>query len=119
MAASHNDFSGSAKDQLSREDKATLISLPFVLSADQMGFAFVRSFQLRSLEIRESSGPEILKALTAHFIPVGIDRFLPTRTVLEKTIYGAISVFSGAKEKEIEEIVLATLRSNGLCSKSA
>ncbi|WP_170551074.1 hypothetical protein [Ruegeria atlantica] len=84
-----------------------------------MGFAFVRSFQLKSLEIRENSGPEILKALNTNFIPAGIDRFLLTRTVLKNTIYGAISVFSGAKEKEIEEIVLATLRSNGLCSKSA
>ncbi|WP_170362615.1 hypothetical protein [Ruegeria arenilitoris] len=76
LAASHNDFSGSAKDQLSHEDKATLISLPFVLSADQMDFAFVRSFQLRSLEIRENSGPEILKALNT-LLHSGWNRSLP------------------------------------------
>ena len=99
---------------LAHEDYALLLTVPFAFSAEQMGPAFSESFKERVLQIRKSSGAQMVQALGELFETIDPQKYFPVMTVMGNAIFGRISKMAGARENLIEDIVVEVLCEYGL-----
>ncbi|MEO0390324.1 MAG: ABC transporter transmembrane domain-containing protein, partial [Pseudomonadota bacterium] len=90
---------------LTDEEFALLTTVPFLLTADQIGSAFPESFKDEILNIRRTAAPELRRMAGDMFIPIAPENYLPRLTILENAIYGAVSGMAGAKAAQVEDVI--------------
>lgn len=101
-------------DQLDEEELSLLLTLPFLLTAEQIGPSFPERFKDEILAIRQSQAEELRKHVGDTFIPVAPDVYVPRLTVMENALYGRVSMMAGAKAEDIENVVADVFGAHGL-----
>ncbi|MEM0922550.1 MAG: ABC transporter transmembrane domain-containing protein [Pseudomonadota bacterium] len=101
-------------DQLTEAERALLSTLPFRLSAEQIGDAFPKPLKQKILELRQRRSETMLEAAGDLFIPLDPERFNEGLTVLENALFGRISASAGAKAGEVVKLVGEVLVEAGL-----
>lgn len=99
---------------LSEEEFALLLTVPFALTAEQIGPTFPESFKQEILEIRRSRGAELRAQADDMFVPVTPENYLPRMTLLENLIYGRISAMAGMQADLVKDVVSDILRAHDL-----
>ncbi len=99
---------------LSEREFALLLTVPFALTAEQIGPAFPETFKEEILRIRKTNGPMMREQVKNLFIPIAPENYLPRLTVLENLLYGRISSMAGLQEDLVQDIVASVLEENGL-----
>ena len=99
---------------LSREEAALMLTVPFLLTAEQIGPSFPEHFKKEILELRSSKMSELRGIVGDMFMPISEDAYLPRLTVTENAIFGRISLMAGAKTEAVEQVVAEVLAENGL-----
>ncbi|MFD3190739.1 ABC transporter transmembrane domain-containing protein [Sedimentitalea sp. HM32M-2] len=102
------------KDALSQEECALLMTVPFLLTAEQIGASFPDQFKDRILELRKTKAAELRRHMQGKFVAVEPDVYVPRLTVLENAIYGRVSMTAGAKADAVEDVVAEVFAENGL-----
>ncbi|MEP2715891.1 ABC transporter transmembrane domain-containing protein [Pseudophaeobacter sp.] len=116
-AALDSKGSGRGKDKtrnLSEPARAALMTIPFLLSAEQIGPGFPEGFKDRILKIRASSSADLVarsKGLFAALLPEG---YVPRLSVLENALFGKISLHAGDKAHQVETLVSEVVSAYGL-----
>ena len=100
--------------KLSRDDRALLLTVPFLLTAEQIGTAFPEAYKQKILDIRRNSADRIRARTGDMFKPVAPDSYVPRLTVLENLLYGRISLRAGARAQQIEDLAAGILNRHGL-----
>lgn len=98
---------------LSDEELALLMTVPFAFSAEQIGPAFQDSFKERVLDIRRKSSDHIVAKLDGLFEKIDHTKYIPVMTVLGNAIFGRISNMAGAKEEQIENVLVEIINEHG------
>jgi putative ABC transport system ATP-binding protein len=99
---------------LTDEESALLMTVPFLLTAEQIGPSFPDEYKEKILTIRKVKAPMLRKMAGDMFVQVAPDVYLPRLTALENAIYGRVSMMAGAKAEEIENLVAAIFDEHGL-----
>ena len=102
------------KEALSDEEEALLLTVPFLLTAEQIGTSFPQEYKDQILHIRKTKSAELRKMAGDLFIPVQEDAYLPRLTALENLIFGRISMTAGAQTEQIEQVVSQVIDENNL-----
>ena len=104
---------------ISRKEKALLMTVPFLLTAEQIGPNFPDEYKNRILTIRKTQAERIRESMQGMFLPVSPDLYIPRLTVIENALYGRISIMAGAKKDEIEDVVAEVMNEAGLRRRAA
>ena len=96
------------------EEFALLLTVPFAFSAEQMGPAFDEAFKERILKIRKTKAARMVEELGDMFEPLDPEKYIPVMTLLGNAIFGRISSTAGAREKEIEDLIVDVINEHGL-----
>ncbi|MDK3017656.1 ABC transporter transmembrane domain-containing protein [Pseudodonghicola flavimaris] len=102
------------RQRLSPQDRAMLLIVPFMLTAEQIGPNFPEEYKEKILAIRRSKGEELRRKLSDLFLPVDPDRYVPRLTVVENAIFGRVSMIAGVRSDEVEDVVAEVLSEHGL-----
>ena len=102
------------EEALEDDEKALLLTVPFLLTAEQIGPSFPDKFKQEILEIRKAKSEELRRHAGELFVAVGPDVYIPRMTVVENAIYGRVSMMAGARADEIEDVVAEVLAEHGL-----
>ncbi|MEM9604177.1 MAG: cyclic nucleotide-binding domain-containing protein [Pseudomonadota bacterium] len=108
------DYKQGGEASLSVEQYALMLTVPFAFSADQIGPAVDEAFIERLLDIRKRNAAHMVAALNGQFETFNPERYLPVMTLLGNAIFGTVSQMAGAREKIVEDTVVAVLNENGL-----
>ncbi|WP_146346263.1 ABC transporter transmembrane domain-containing protein [Phaeobacter marinintestinus] len=100
--------------KLSDADRILLLTVPFTLTAEQIGPDFPEEYKEKILSIRRSQAVWLRAHLGREFVPVTPDQYIPRLTVVENAIYGRVSAMAGAYAEAIENIVADALIAHGL-----
>ena len=100
--------------ELPAEDFALMLTVPFAFSAEQIGPAFSTSFKERVLEIRKESASSMVAELGEMFESIDPLKYIPVMSVLGNAIFGRVSNMAGAREKQVEDIVVDVLSEMGV-----
>ncbi len=104
---------------LSDQERALLLTVPFLLTAEQIGPSFPEEYKDKILSIRRNQAEQLRNTLEGMFVPVAPDVYLPRLTALENALYGRVSLMAGAKAEEIENLVAEVLNEAGLRRRAA
>ncbi|TNF64128.1 MAG: cyclic nucleotide-binding domain-containing protein, partial [Rhodobacteraceae bacterium] len=96
------------------EDRALLLTVPFLLTAEQIGSSFPEEYKQKILEIRRRKSPLLREAARDMFVGVDEDTYLPRLSALENAIFGRVSLMAGGKTEEVENLVAQVLDEHGL-----
>jgi len=96
------------------EDFALMLTVPFAFSAEQIGPAFDDALQDEILNIRKTNAKHMVEQLHGLFEPIEEDRYLPVMSLGGNAIFGRISKMAGAREKDIEDLVLDVVTKRNL-----
>lgn len=99
---------------LTQDEFALLLTVPFAMTAEQIGPAFPESFKEEILHLRKTLGAELRERARDLFVPVQPDNYFPRMTLLENLIYGRVSSMAGLQAQLIEDSVTDILRGHGL-----
>ncbi len=99
---------------LKQEDFSLMLTVTFAFSAEQIGPGFSETFKKRVLEIRKKSSVMMVAQLDGLFETIDPERYIPVMSVLGNAIFGRISGMAGAREKQVEDIVVEVLNEHGL-----
>lgn len=102
------------RDRLGDEECALLLTVPFMLTAEQIGPDFPEEYKERILSIRTSEAEWLRENLGQDFVPVSPELYVPRLTVVENAIYGRVSSMAGAYAEAIEDTVAKVLTEQGL-----
>ncbi len=100
-------------DGLEENELSLLMTVPFAFSAEQIGPAFDEDFKERVLDIRRRNADRILEELDGLFERISEDKYIPVMTVLGNAIFGRISGMAGAREQQVEDIVVEIINEHG------
>ena len=98
---------------LDDEQLASLLAVPFVISAEQIGPAFSDELKDRILELRHSHSEKLLARLHNVFVPLDQHAFAPGMTVMENALFGKVSQIGGARTDEARKLIVAVLAEHG------
>lgn len=96
------------------EDFALMLTVTFAFSSEQIGPVFGDALKERVLKIRKKSAKMLVSQLDGLFETIDPERYIPVMSVLGNAIFGRISSMAGAREKQIEDIVVDVLKEHGL-----
>ncbi|MEY8842022.1 cyclic nucleotide-binding domain-containing protein, partial [Cribrihabitans sp. XS_ASV171] len=99
---------------LSDEECALLLTVPFLLTAEQIGSGFPEEYKDKILAIRRTQAKALRESMSGTFDAVSPDRYLPRLTVIENALFGRVSMMAGAKAEAIEDVVAEVLIEAGL-----
>lgn len=99
---------------LTSDEFSLLLTVPFTLTAEQIGSAFPDSFKEEILAVRRSRGERLRAAADDLFVHVTPNTYLPRLTILENLLYGRVSMLAGVQEDVVKDLVLDVLREHGL-----
>ncbi|WP_196223538.1 ABC transporter transmembrane domain-containing protein [Roseibium sp. RKSG952] len=98
---------------LDDEQLASMLAVPFVISAEQIGPAFSEELKSRILELRHSHSEELMARLYDVFVPLDASEFAPGLTVMENALFGKVSQIGGARSDEARKVIVDVLAENG------
>lgn len=104
---------GGGAAALSGADMALLLTVPFQISAEQIGPAFSDQLKARILELRAGHARELQDSLGDLFAPLEMEAFAPGFTVLENALFGKISEVAGSKGDELRRAIAGVMVENG------
>ncbi|CUH86999.1 putative multidrug resistance ABC transporter ATP-binding/permease protein YheH [Phaeobacter sp. CECT 5382] len=107
-------YSEKGEAELPDEARAVLMTVPFLLSAEQIGPGFPEDFKRRILRIRAASAATLTARSEGLFRPLTPEGFFPRLSVLENALYGKISTRAGEKGNQVEALVAEVLAAYGL-----
>ncbi len=99
---------------LTQEEFALSLTVPFALTAEQIGPAFPESFKDEILMIRQTRGAELREQSKGMFVAVTPDNYFLRMTLLENLIYGRVSAMVGVQADLFFEAVSDALRDHDL-----
>ena len=99
---------------LSDDDQLLLMTVPFTLTAEQIGAGFSDLLKDKIVAARKTHRATLRQIGGDLFMPVTPDVYLPRLTVLENALYGRVSMHAGARGAEIEDAVAEILTDEGL-----
>lgn len=99
---------------LTADEVAILLTVPFQITAEQIGPAFPDEFKARIVELRQGHSTKMQKVLNDLFAPLDINEFAPGLTVLENALFGKISETAGVKADAVRKLIADILVRNGL-----
>ena len=99
---------------LTKDECALMMTVPFLLTAEQIGPSFPEEFKAEILSLRKEKAEQLRKVVGDMFVAISPDTYLPRLTVLENAIFGRISMMAGAKAEAIENEVAEVLTENGM-----
>ncbi len=106
--------SRTAHGPLRNKELALLLTVPFRVSAQQIGPAFSDQIKDRILGLRQSEADLLRGSLSNLFEPLHLTRVAAGLTVLENAIFGKLSDTAGAKVEALTDLVASTLLEAGL-----
>ena len=98
---------------ISDEELGTLLTVPFRISAEQIGPTFPEALKTQILGLRQSHSSELLAGLGELFAPLKEDAFSSGLTVLENAIFGKLSQDAGGRADDIRRLVSIALIESG------
>ncbi|NOC45508.1 ABC transporter transmembrane domain-containing protein [Ruegeria sp. HKCCD7559] len=104
---------------VSDQERALLLTVPFLLTAEQIGPNFPEEYKEKILAIRKSQAKRLLDAMGGMFMSVAPDIYVPRLTAMENAIYGRVSLMAGAHADEIEDVVAEAMNEAGLRRRAA
>ncbi|WP_299897972.1 ABC transporter transmembrane domain-containing protein [uncultured Ruegeria sp.] len=104
---------------VSDQERALLLTVPFLLTAEQIGPDFPDEYKEKILAIRKGQAKRLRDAMGGMFITVAPDIYVPRLTVLENAIYGRVSLMAGAHADDIEDVVAEAMNEAGLRRRAA
>ena len=104
---------------LSVEERSLLLTVPFLLTAEQIGPDFPDEYKDKILTIRKGQADRLRNAMNGMFIPVSPDIYIPRLSVMENALYGRVSLMAGAHMEEIEDVVAEAMNEAGLRRRAA
>lgn len=102
------------KTDLTPLEKAQLLAVPFVLSAEKIGPAFPNEIVERVLEIRRTHGKALQASMSDLFIPIDISSPIAGFTVLENALFGKVLEGTGKRREKLRRIVAHVLHEANL-----
>lgn len=93
------------EDSLTEREKALLLTVPFMLTAEQIGPSFPEEYKEKILSIRRTQAKNLQASFDGLFVPVSPDIYVPRLSVMENALYGRVSLMAGAHADEIEDVV--------------
>jgi len=96
--------------------RALVTTLPFRLSAEQIGEAFPTALKDKILEIRRTRCPDLRAMAGDLFTPLDPETYAPGLTVLENAIFGKVALGAAAARERLRDEVAALLEADGLKS---
>jgi len=102
------------QDKLTRKEESQLLTVPFLLSAEQIGPGFPDAYKDKILALRKSRSRQLLEHAGDLFVRADPNRYAPRMTVVENAIFGHVSMLAGARAKDVEDVVAGVLKENGL-----
>ncbi|MCU9836831.1 cyclic nucleotide-binding domain-containing protein [Ruegeria sp. WL0004] len=93
---------------------ASLLAVPFRISADQIGPAFSNEIKARILELRKTHSAQLMNSLDDVFSPLDPDSFAPGLNVLENALFGKVSEVGGARADELRKLIADVLADHGV-----
>ncbi|MEM7520124.1 MAG: ABC transporter transmembrane domain-containing protein [Pseudomonadota bacterium] len=93
---------------------ALLLTVPFALTAEQVGPAFPESFKEEIVKLRKEKGMRMRDLSKDLFIPIDPEVYLPRLTVMENLLYGRLSALSGLRAELVKDVVVEVLEENDL-----
>ncbi|RLK07451.1 ABC transporter transmembrane domain-containing protein [Ruegeria conchae] len=106
-------------DSIGDQERALLLTVPFMLTAEQIGPSFPEEYKEKILSIRRTQAERLRAAMGSMFIPVSPDTYVPRLTAMENALYGRVSIMAGAQAEEIEDLVAEVLNEAGLRRRAA
>ena len=100
--------------RLGYDEKIVLLTVPFTLTAEQIGPDFPEEYKHKILTIRDTQARRLRAHLAREFVGIAPDQFIPTLTVFENAIYGRVSALAGAQAETIEDIVAEVMTARNL-----
>ena len=105
--------------EISDDERATLLTVPFLLTAEQIGPDFPEEYKDKILAIRKAQAEQLRGALDGMFLPVTPEAYIPRLSVMENAIYGRVSLMAGAHAEDIENVVAEAMNEAGLRRRAA
>ncbi len=103
-----------APETLNDDDMSLLLSVPFQISAEQIGPAFSDEMKTRIVRLRQQASAFLKTQPDGLFTELDPEEFSPGLTVLENAIFGKISESAGTGVDQLREVVLNVLLDAGL-----
>jgi ABC-type multidrug transport system fused ATPase/permease subunit len=100
--------------KLSTAERSLLLTVPFLLTAEQIGPSFPDHFKDKIVAIRKARAEQLRRHAGDMFVPVSPGAYAPRLTVMENALYGRVSMMAGAKVDDLENMVAGVLIAHGL-----
>ncbi|MBK0325716.1 cyclic nucleotide-binding domain-containing protein [Rhodobacteraceae bacterium F11138] len=101
-------------ESLSERELSLLLTVPFLLTAEQIGSSFPDRFKDEILKARQSKAEDLRRLVGGQYIAISPDVYFPRMTVLENALYGRISMAAGSRAEDIENLVAEIMEEHDL-----
>ncbi len=101
-------------DALSEADRSLMITVVFLLTAEQIGGGFPEEFKARILEIRKTRAAQLREVFGDTFLEITPETYLPRLTVAENALFGRVSMMAGAAAEKIENLISKVMEEQGV-----
>ncbi|WOI32715.1 ABC transporter transmembrane domain-containing protein [Tritonibacter scottomollicae] len=108
-----------AAQELNREDRALLCTLPFLLTEEQIGPGLPRAYKTHILRIRENRSDLLLSECSGVYRRLRSEEYARKLTVLENALFGRISAHAGARAQAVEDAVADVMADHDLKARLA
>ncbi|WP_170423449.1 ABC transporter transmembrane domain-containing protein [Ruegeria arenilitoris] len=105
--------------EISEGERALLLTVPFLLTAEQIGPDFPEEYKNKILAIRSGQAEQLRASLDGMFIPVTPETYIGRMTAMENALFGRVSFMAGAHMDEIEDVVAEAMNEAGLRRRAA
>ncbi len=95
-------------------EKSMLLTVPFRLTAEQIGPSFPDRYKAEIVEARKAQSEELHHHVGDLFIAIAPDVYFPQLTVAENALYGRVSMAAGARAAQVEDVVAEVLAEHDL-----
>ncbi|WP_108859715.1 ABC transporter transmembrane domain-containing protein [Ruegeria sp. Alg231-54] len=106
-------------EAISEGERALLLTVPFLLTAEQIGPDFPDEYKDKILAIRRGQAEQLRASMDGMFVPVTPDAYIERMTVMENALFGRVSLMAGAHADEIEDVVAEAMNEAGLRRRAA
>lgn len=106
-------------EAISDKERALLLTVPFLLTAEQIGPDFPEKYKDKILSIRNTQAEQLRASMDGLFIPVEPNAYIERMTVIENALFGRVSLMAGAHADDIEDVVADAMNEAGLRRRSA
>ncbi len=102
------------KQALGEEEMSLLLTVPFLLTAEQIGSSFPDRFKDEILKVRKARSKDLRRLVGDQFVAISPEAYLPRLTVAENALYGRVSMAAGARAGDIEDVVADVMAEHNL-----